>query len=93
MINELVRAKGIERDMRASTRTEPIIEMISDELLVISCIVADTLLLAHTLCGVLGILRTRHVRGLSPVAVSGCQTVAVVVRNGLLSETAAGVRQ
>ena len=36
MINELVRAKGIERDMRASTRTEPIIEMISDELLVMS---------------------------------------------------------
>ena len=29
MINEFVRAKGIERDMRASTRTEPIIEMIS----------------------------------------------------------------
>ena len=31
MINELVRAKEIERDMRASTRTEPIIEMMSDE--------------------------------------------------------------
>ena len=36
MINEFVRAKGIERDMRASTRTEPIIEMISDEWLVMS---------------------------------------------------------
>ena len=36
VIGELVRAKEIERDMRASTRTEPIIEMISDELLVIS---------------------------------------------------------
>ena len=36
MIDEFVRAKGIERDMRASTRTEPIIEMISDELLVMS---------------------------------------------------------
>ena len=46
----------------------------------ISCIVADTLLLAHTLCGVLGILRTRHVRGLSPVAVSGCQKRTVVRR-------------
>ena len=56
----------------------------------ISCIVADTLLLAHTLCGVLGILRTRHVRGLSPMAVSGCQTEAVVVRNGLSSDGSRG---
>ena len=36
MIGDWWERKGIEWDMRASTRTEPIIEMISDELLVMS---------------------------------------------------------